>query len=172
MTDSGASPGSGGEADSSMDVGAIPDGPGDGGACGAPEDTAPTITATCDSHAMQSPTGGPVADGTYYATSVVVIGSAPCSSEWAPGATLQVSSGVLSITYAAAPGIGEDHQQWTFAISGNQLTRSLRCDTDPNGVVGGTETDGYTATGAQLTLFTPSNPATGVLAENVTFTRQ
>jgi hypothetical protein len=83
-----------------------------------------------------------------------------------------VSAGVLQLSYAPAPGIGEEHQEWSYSTAGSQLTRKLVCDTDPNGAVGASEVDGYTATATQVTLFIPSNAAAGFNAENVTFTLQ
>ena len=150
----------------------LPDGPVlvDGAACSGPAYAAQSIAATCEPTGDQTPVGGPIAGGTYDTTAVVVFGSAPCSSPWAPGATVDVAGSLLRVTFAAAPGIGQEQQEWSFSVSGPQLTLTLLCDTDPNGHVGTVATYGYTATSTTLTLYVPGDSAAGFLAENVTLT--
>ena len=143
-----------------------------GGSCSAPDDSPPAISPTCDPNATQSAAGGAIADGTYITTADVYLGPSPCSPAYAAGATLQVASGVLSFSFAPVPGNGTEDQQWSYSASGTQITRTLLCDTDPNGTVGATETDGYTAAGGQLTLFLPPCCSDSYLGENVTFTKQ
>jgi hypothetical protein len=140
------------------------------GACTAPDDSPPAVTATCDPNATQSPAGGAIADGTYVTTADVYLGPSPCTSVWAPGVTLTIASGVLSFTFAPAPGLGSEQQQWSYSASGAQITETVLCDTDPNGATG-TGTVGYTAAGNQLTLFFPACCGDSYLGENVTFTK-
>ena len=141
------------------------------GSCSAPSDSAPTIAATCNASAAQSSAGGSIADGIYFATADVVLADPPCSSTYVPSTTLQIANGVFAFSYAAA-GLGGENQQWSYALSGLQVTLTLLCDTDPLGTVGAVVTPGYTATETQLTLFFPSCCADSYTGENVTFARQ
>lgn len=142
----------------------------EGGACTGPVQAAPAVAETCDPNATQSPAGGSISDGTYYVSAITVARSSPCSSVWGAGTTLQVSGNMLLFSYAPAPGIGETHEQYSFTTSGNQLTRTLLCDTDPNGSIGAMDTDGYTATTSTITLYVPEFG--GGAPQNVTFTRR
>lgn len=96
---------------------------------------------------------------------------APCDSTF-PGSTLQIVNGVFAFSFVPAPGVGDGHQRWSYATSGSQVTLTLQCDSDPNGLVGTTVTTGYTAGGTELTLFYPSCCGDSYVGENVTFTRQ
>jgi hypothetical protein len=125
--------------------------------------------ATCDANAAQSAAGGTLVDGTYVATSDVVLHDTPCSSAYVPSTTLQIANGVFAFSYSPVPGNGVEQQQWSYTVSGSQVVLTLLCDTDPNGSVGNVSTVGYTAVAGQLTLFFPSCCADSYLGENVTF---
>jgi hypothetical protein len=140
-----------------------------GGACSAPTDTAPAIVATCDANAQQAATGGTIVEGTYFASSDVVLQASPCSSTYVPSTTLQIANGVLSFSFAPAPGLGEEHQQWSYVASGTQLTLTLLCDTDPNGSVGTVVVAGYSTLVSQLTLYFPACCGGSYSGENVSF---
>ena len=142
---------------------------GNGGSCSAPADTAPTIVATCDAHAQQTVTGGTIVEGPYFASSDVVLESAPCSSSYVPSTTLLIGGGVFAFSFAPAPGLGEEHQQWSYVASGSQLTLTLLCDTDPNGVVGTVVVAGYSTLVSQLTIDFPSCCGGSYSGENVSF---
>ena len=143
---------------------------GHGGSCTTPlADTAPTIVATCDANAQQTATGGAIVEGTYFASSDVVLASAPCSSSYVPSTTLQIANGVFAFSFAPAPGIGNEQQQWSYVTSGSQVTLTLLCDTDPNGSVGTVVVAGYSILVSQLTLYFPSCCGGSYSGENVSF---
>jgi hypothetical protein len=142
---------------------------GTGGACSAPADTASAIVATCDAHAQQTATGGTIVQGSYFASSDVVLQATPCSSAYVPSTTLQIANGVFSFSFAPAPGLGEEHQQWSYVASGSQVTLTLLCDTDPNGSVGSVVVAGYSTLVSQLTLYFPACCGGSYPGENVSF---
>jgi hypothetical protein len=140
-----------------------------GGACTGPANTAAAIAADCDPNPAQSATGGTIVDGTYHATTDIVLHDIPCSSAYVPSTTLQIANGVFAFTLTTEPGNGEEHQQWGYTASGSQLTLTLLCDTDPNGAVGNVSTVGYAAEAGQLVLLFPSCCGDSYSGEDVTF---
>jgi hypothetical protein len=171
---SSSSPGTGGTGAGSDagggEAGTHPEG-GTGGACTGPANNAPAIVATCDSSASQTPAGGTIVDGTYQATSDIVLHDTPCSSAYVPSTTLQIANGIFAFTFSPVPGTGAEQQQASYTVSGSNVVLTGLCDTDPNGVVGTASTIGYTASAGQLILFFPSCCDDSYLGENVTFSR-